>query len=332
MAKRDGIHYTVHPTPKRKGETEQTYHVRRHYFTTLKSEDIVDHIRYHGSIVDLATYSLVMESLKEEIVELLQSGHDLHIEGLGRFCLQLGTRKTRGKDGRMHAKRYLNPEDITAREVVVKGISFTPDKAMRKLVAFEPGKKPAFDQDDDYHEIGTVTFPVEDPVNSGWFSATFPNPQQINHRWAYEPEAKLMVWDGGYSNEKPVIERECPMGAWDDVAGMTISFPSFPLSGWTRILAVESSHDRYKKVEGRFSTEHRLDMWEAKAGWGLRDFTLSTNETPVKAVATKTLVFGHVNLPVSHSCSHDSSSPNAGERRRYPHRERCHDAILHEVR
>lgn len=134
MAKRDGIHYTVHPTPKRKGETEQTYHVRRHYFTTLKSEDIVDHIRYHGSIVDLATYSLVMESLKEEIVELLQSGHDLHIEGLGRFCLQLGTRKTRGKDGRMHAKRYLNPEDITAREVVVKGISFTPDKAMLKRI------------------------------------------------------------------------------------------------------------------------------------------------------------------------------------------------------
>jgi len=134
MAKRDGIHYTVHPTPKRKGETEQTYHVRRHYFTTLKSEDIVDHIRYHGSIVDLATYTLVMESLKEEIVELLQSGHDLHIEGLGRFCLQLGTRKTRGKDGRMHAKRYLNPEDITAREVVVKGISFTPDKAMLKRI------------------------------------------------------------------------------------------------------------------------------------------------------------------------------------------------------
>ena len=134
MAKRDGIHYTVHPTPKRKGETEQTYHVRRHYFTTLKSEDIVDHIRYHGSIVDLASYSLVMESLKEEIVELLQSGHDLHIEGLGRFCLQLGTRKTRGKDGRMHAKRYLNPEDITAREVLVKGISFTPDKAMLKRI------------------------------------------------------------------------------------------------------------------------------------------------------------------------------------------------------
>ena len=42
----------------------------------------------------------------------------------------------------------------------------TPDKAMRKLVSFEPGKKPAFDQDDDYHQIGTVTFPLHHPVHS----------------------------------------------------------------------------------------------------------------------------------------------------------------------
>lgn len=37
----------------------------------------------------------------------------------------------------------------------------TPDKAMRRLVCFEPGKKPAFDADDDYREIGEVTFPRE---------------------------------------------------------------------------------------------------------------------------------------------------------------------------
>lgn len=171
----------------------------------------------------------------------------------------------------------------------------TPDKAMRKLVAFEPDKRPAFDADDDYHEIGAVTFPVEDPVNSGWFSATFPNPQQIDHHWAYEPDAKLMVWDGGYPGGKPVVVRECPMGAWQDEIGMTISFPRFLLQGWQRTFAVESSHGGHRRVEGTFSTEHRLDMWEAKAGWGLRHFTMSTNAMPVKAVGTKTLVFGHVN-------------------------------------
>ena len=39
----------------------------------------------------------------------------------------------------------------------------------------------------------------------------------------------------------------------------------------------------------------KLDMWEAKAGWGLRRFEMSTNATPVKTVGTRTLVFGHVN-------------------------------------
>jgi len=171
----------------------------------------------------------------------------------------------------------------------------TPDKAMRKLVCFEPGKMPKFDADDDYREIGAVTFPVEDSANSGWFSAAFPNPQQICHGWAYEPDAKLMMWDGGYPDAKPAVVRECPRGAWQDDAGMTISFPAFPLSGRACTFAVESPHYGHKKVDGRFSCEHRLDMWEAKAGWGLRSFTMSTNATPVKAVGEKTLVFGHVN-------------------------------------
>ena len=182
----------------------------------------------------------------------------------------------------------------------------TPDKAMRKLVSFEPDKRPAFDADDDYHEIGAVTFPVEDPVNSGWFSA---NPQQIDHHWAYEPDAKLMVWDGGYPGGKPVVVRECPMGAWQDEIGMTISFPRFLLQGWQRTFAVESSHGGHRRVEGTFSTEHRLDMWEAKAGWGLRHFTMSTNAMPVKAVGTKTLVFGHVNAK---RCNHPAPPEATG--------------------
>ena len=43
----------------------------------------------------------------------------------------------------------------------------TPDKAMRKLVAFEPGKKPAFGADDDYHEICEVTFDMPDASRDG---------------------------------------------------------------------------------------------------------------------------------------------------------------------
>ena len=133
----------------------------------------------------------------------------------------------------------------------------TPDKAMRKLVAFEPGKKPAFDADDDYREIATVTFPMPDTSRDGELLRVFPNPQQLDHRWAYEPKTNL--WD-----------RPCPPGCWQDSAPMTFAKPG----------------------------ASRLDMWEAKAGWGLRRFEMSTNAASVKTVGTKTLVFGHVNAKV----------------------------------
>lgn len=130
----------------------------------------------------------------------------------------------------------------------------TPDRAMRKLVCFEPGRKPQFDADDDYHEIGTVTFPMPDDSRDPELVRVHRNPQQIDHKWAYEPKAVL---DG----------RPCPPGAWQDSVPMTFAKPG----------------------------ASRLDMWEAKAGWGLRKFTMSTNATPVKTIGEKTLVFGHVN-------------------------------------
>ena len=130
----------------------------------------------------------------------------------------------------------------------------TPDKAMRKLVAFEPGKSPKWDTDDDYREIGMVTFSAPDASRDGELMRVFPNPQQICHAWAYEPKTNL--WG-----------RPCPPGAWQDEVPMTFA---------------------------KHGASH-LDMWEAKAGWGLRRFEMSTNTTPVKLAGTKTLVFGHVN-------------------------------------
>lgn len=129
-----------------------------------------------------------------------------------------------------------------------------PDKAMRKLVAYEPGKQPKFEADDDYREIGSVTFSAPDERRDGELMRVFPNPQQICHAWAYEPKTNL--WG-----------RPCPPGAWQDEVPMTFAKPG----------------------------ASRLDMWEAKAGWGLRRFEMSTNAAPVKLAGMKTLVFGHVN-------------------------------------
>ena len=60
----------------------------------------------------------------------------------------------------------------------------TPDRAMRKLVCFEPDKKPAFDADDDYREIGEVEFPVEAEDPSVVRSLVLPAPSKLNHDWS----------------------------------------------------------------------------------------------------------------------------------------------------
>jgi len=164
----------------------------------------------------------------------------------------------------------------------------TPDKAMRKLVCFEPGKKPDFDKDDDYREIGAVTFPLED---SSDLSITVPNPQQINHAWAYEPDADIILCDG----PREQFRVKCPRGAWQDEVGMTFRVPGFPISGWKLFYYVESSHYPRQALNGSWMPEPRLDMWEAKAGWAYRSFTMSTNASPVKTKGERTLVFGHVN-------------------------------------
>ena len=130
----------------------------------------------------------------------------------------------------------------------------TPNTAMRRLVAFPPGERPRFDSDDDYHEIGAVTFPMPDSSNDHELLRVFKNPQQLDHAWAYEPKTNL--WG-----------RPCPPGAWHDVMPMTFARPG----------------------------ASRLDMWEAKAGWGLRRFTMSADSTPVRTNGVGNLVFGHVN-------------------------------------
>ena len=176
----------------------------------------------------------------------------------------------------------------------------TPDKAMRKLVAFEPGKSPKWDTDDDYHEIGTVSFPWVPIMEDGGVSAvTIPNPQQINHDWAYEPDADLVV----YEDDKEVFRRKCPQGAWQDEVGMTFNLPQ----RIRRIVYGKPTPKIRAEVQSRHYDTHALDVcwhsyawyldqWEAKAGWGLRRFEMSTNTTPIQSLwATKTLVFGHVN-------------------------------------
>ncbi|UKK53434.1 hypothetical protein [Prevotella sp. E2-28] len=123
------IHYAVHPTPLKLGETVQTYHVRQVLKTTMRTRELAEHVSQHSPI-SVGLFEMVLDELKRELVEQLVSGHDLHLDGIGRFSLRLGTKKKKGEDGRWHTKTYLQPDELTAREVEVEGITFVPDKEM----------------------------------------------------------------------------------------------------------------------------------------------------------------------------------------------------------
>lgn len=130
------INYAVYPTPMKPGETEQTYHVRQIYKTTVRTRELAEHIAKH-TLIPVELFQMVVERLRLEMAEQLLSGHDLHFDGLGRFALQLGTKKTMGDDGRWHAKVYKHPDELDGNEVVVEGMTFVPDKAMLDLLHSE---------------------------------------------------------------------------------------------------------------------------------------------------------------------------------------------------
>ena len=119
----------VHPTPKKPGEETQTYHVRQVLNHTIHTHDLAEHVS-KNSILSSGLFEMVMDLLGRELAEQLLDGRDVHLDGIGRFALQLGTKKVKGGDGRWHKKTYTNPEELTAREVVVEGMTFVPDKKM----------------------------------------------------------------------------------------------------------------------------------------------------------------------------------------------------------
>ena len=164
-----------------------------------------------------------------------------------------------------------------------------PSNSMRRLVCFEPGNRPAFDSDDDFREIGSVTFPLED---SSDVSVSFPNPHKICHPRSYEPDADVVVMNG----LKEVFRARCPRGAWQDVADMTFRVPAFQPDGRTLSYWAESPHYERKELKGSWAEEPRLDMWEAKAGWAYRSFKMSSDARPIRTEGERTLVFGHVNM------------------------------------
>ena len=168
----------------------------------------------------------------------------------------------------------------------------TPDKAMRRLVSFEPDKRPNFDRDDDFHEIATVTFPCETGSDGRIRTVSIPAPTQLDHGRCYEPGG-VAIFDVG---EQHVFRRPIPRGVWQDDQRVSYALEEpIAIDGRPAKLTIGTPYWGSTRFTAELSTERKLDNWEGKTGRVLREFTMSTNATPVVFKDTKTLVFGHVN-------------------------------------
>ena len=136
MKKGFSIRYSVHATPNPTGDGETTYHVRVKQQHVVHSNELRSHIAAHTMIKE-GLFDLMMATLCDEIAEQLLDGKGVHIDGLGRFSVQLGTVKKKDEQGRWRTKTYTSPRQLSAREVVIEGINFVPDKQMMTRLARE---------------------------------------------------------------------------------------------------------------------------------------------------------------------------------------------------
>ena len=275
---------------------------------------------------------------KEGVAADIKAIADAGIGGIQLFHGQFGSKwPGTGEPIACLSPKWDDIIKFTAEECARRGIKFkmqncpgwsmsggpwiSPRNAMRKLVVFEPGKMPKFSKDDDYCEIGTVTFPVEagedetlKPAKVERYSKnglrryTFRYKKPVTVRSVHMPSSKGLAGRRVYHPEiliklsadgETVMRREAPQGAWQSNSGMTFAVDK-TRSAKTWVLEFNTKHGYACSAESlekavSLSAARRIDNWEAKAGRELRSLEIRDGAERVKPVREKTLVFGHVN-------------------------------------
>lgn len=129
----DKIKYGIYPNPQPDEEGNTTYQVRHTPEATMSEKSFLAHLKYHG------TYNtIMMESsltvLKEEIIEQLKANRRFRIDGIGTFQMKVGLKMKYDEEGNPVKPHFTNPNDITANDVEVQGVSFRPDPSFVKAL------------------------------------------------------------------------------------------------------------------------------------------------------------------------------------------------------
>jgi hypothetical protein len=127
------IKYGIFPNPQPDEEGNTTYQVRHTPEGTMDEKAFLAHLKYHNTYnTTMMQSSLIV--LKDEIIEQLRENKRFRIDGVGTFQMKVGLKMQYDEEGNPIKPHYTDPNKITANDVEVQGVSFTPDPSFVKAL------------------------------------------------------------------------------------------------------------------------------------------------------------------------------------------------------
>lgn len=127
------IKYGIFPNPQPDAEGNTTYQVRHIPEGTMDEKAFLAHLKYHNTY-NTTTMQSSLSVLKDEIIEQLRENKRFRIDGVGTFQMKVGLKIQYDEEGNPIKPRYTDPNKITANDVEVQGVSFTPDPSFVKAL------------------------------------------------------------------------------------------------------------------------------------------------------------------------------------------------------
>jgi len=127
------IKYGVYPNPQPDKDGNTTYQVRHIPDGTMDEKSFLAHLKYHNTY-NTITMQASLSVLRDEIIEQLHHNKRFRIDGVGTFQMKVGLKTKYDEEGNPIKPHFTNPDKITANEVEVQGVSFTPDPSFVKAL------------------------------------------------------------------------------------------------------------------------------------------------------------------------------------------------------
>ena len=152
----------------------------------------------------------------------------------------------------------LSEVDLDYRDLFVLAFP-TPQGDDGVVVAPKPVKQ------SDLNGVMTRTFSFTKPTLVR--AIELPSPRQMNHDYAYRPEARVKLVAVVDGRRTTVLDQEIPQGVWQDAVPNTFACDEMAADTWEFML--EHRHPMHVP-QVKFHAGARLNNWEGLAGWVLR--------------------------------------------------------------